>query len=296
MKGILLAGGKGSRLYPTTKAVCKQLLPVYDKPMVYYPLATLMQASIREILCVATPRDIPAYRALLQDGSDLGLDITYAAQSYPGGLAQALLIGEAFIENKPFALILGDNLFDGDDFIEQMQKGTEILRGGMIFGYQVKDPRRYGVVEFDEDNQPISIEEKPLCPQSSYAVPGFYFYGPEVVQMAKQLSPSSRGELEITDVHRALLGEKQLKLSLLKRGCVWFDMGTFDALIEASLFVKAKQERQGFKMACIEELSWRQGWITETQFLKWIDRYQGSEYGNYLYTQMNSKVGNLTRR
>ncbi|HEX2583442.1 MAG TPA: glucose-1-phosphate thymidylyltransferase RfbA, partial [Chlamydiales bacterium] len=250
MKGIILAGGSGTRLYPATLAICKQLLPIFDKPMIYYPLSVLMLAGIRDILIISTPEDIPRFEKLFGEGSDLGLRLSYAIQPTPGGLAQAFLIGQPFIGNEPVALILGDNIFYGHDFPEYLRAGTQIKTGGMIFGYQVKDPQRYGVVQFDTSMRVLGIEEKPTVPKSSFAVPGLYFYGPEVVQIAKELRPSARGELEITDVNLKYLERNQLTVRLLGRGHAWLDTGTFDAFQKASAFVQAIQERQGFKISC----------------------------------------------
>lgn len=282
MKGIILAGGSGTRLYPATLAICKQLLPVFDKPMIYYPLSVLMMAGIRDILIISTPEDIPRFEKLFGDGSQLGLSFSYAVQSEPKGLAQAFLIGESFIENEPIALILGDNIFYGHDLFEIVKEGTSIETGGLIFGYRVKDPHRYGVVEFDQQMQVVGIEEKPESPKSSYAVPGLYFYGPEVVKIAQSLTPSPRGELEITDVNHAYLKEKQLKVRLLGRGHAWLDTGTFDAFQKASSFVQAIQERQGIKISCIEEIAYRMGYIDRDELIRLSENYPKNEYGEYL--------------
>jgi glucose-1-phosphate thymidylyltransferase len=282
MKGIILAGGSGTRLYPATLAICKQLLPIFDKPMIYYPLSVLMLAGIREILIISTPEDTPRFEKLFGDGSDLGLQLQYAVQSTPGGLAQAFLVGQTFIGQEPIALILGDNIFYGHDFPEYLREGTKLQTGGMIFGYQVKDPQRYGVVQFDSEMRVLDIEEKPAVPKSSFAVPGLYFYGPEVVEIAKQLKPSLRGELEITDVNRKYLERNELTVRLLGRGHAWLDTGTFDAFQKASAFVQAIQERQGFKISCIEEVAYRMGWIDRNQVLRLSSRYAKNEYGEYL--------------
>jgi glucose-1-phosphate thymidylyltransferase len=282
MKGIILAGGSGTRLYPATLAICKQLLPIFDKPMIYYPLSVLMLARIREILIISTPEDTPRFEKLFGDGSDLGLRFQYAVQPNPGGLAQAFIVGQKFIGEEPVALILGDNIFYGHDFPEYLRDGTQLKTGGMIFGYQVKDPQRYGVVQFDSEMRVLGIEEKPLVPKSSFAVPGLYFYGPEVVEIAKELKPSPRGELEITDVNRKYLERDELIVKLLGRGHAWLDTGTFDAFQKASAFVQAIQERQGFKISCIEEVAYRMGWIDRDQILRHAMRYAKNEYGDYL--------------
>lgn len=282
MKGIILAGGSGTRLYPATIALCKQLLPIYDKPMIYYPLSVLMLAGIREILIISTPEDVPRFQTLFGDGSSLGLRFEYAVQPTPNGLASALILGEKFIGNDPVALILGDNIFYGHDLPAILQEGVNLKSGGLIFGYQVKDPQRYGVVEFDADMNVSSIEEKPLHPKSSFAVPGLYFYGPEAVEIAKSLQPSARGELEITDVNRAFLAQGRLKVRLLGRGHAWLDTGTFDAFHKASAFVQAIQERQGIKIACIEEVAYRMGYIDREALLQHAMRYRKNEYGEYL--------------
>ncbi len=282
MKGIILAGGSGTRLYPATLAVSKQLLPIFDKPMIYYPLSVLMLAGIREILIISTPEDTSRFETLFGNGSNLGLHIQYSVQPTPGGLAEAFIIGEKFIGHQPVALILGDNIFYGHDFPEYLKEGTQLKTGGMIFGYQVKDPQRYGVVQFDAQMRVLDIEEKPTAPKSSFAVPGLYFYGPEVIEIAKQLKPSSRGELEITDVNRKYLERGELKVRLLGRGHAWLDTGTFDAFQKASAFVQAIQERQGFKISCIEEVAYRMGWIDGAQVLHLAARYAKNEYGEYL--------------
>lgn len=283
MKGIILAGGSGTRLYPATLAVCKQLLPIYDKPMIYYPLSILLLAGIREILIISTPVDVPRFEMLLGNGSALGISLTYAAQAHPKGLAEAFIIGEKFLEGSPSALILGDNIFYGHDLPSILKEGMEVKSGGLIFGYRVKDPHRYGVVEFDQEMRAICIEEKPTQPKSSYAVPGLYFYGPEVVSIAKSLKPSVRGELEITDVNQALLQKGALKVRLLEHGHAWLDTGTFDSFQKASSFVQTIQERQGIKVACIEEIVYRKGYINQEQLRMLADRYSKNEYGEYLY-------------
>jgi glucose-1-phosphate thymidylyltransferase len=282
VKGIILAGGSGTRLYPATIALCKQLLPIYDKPMIYYPLSVLMLAGIRDILIISTPDDTPRFEKLFGDGSHLGLSFQYAVQEKPAGLAEAFIIGEKFIQNEPVALILGDNIFYGHDLPTLIQEGTNLTSGGLIFGYHVKDPRAYGVVHFDANMKALGIEEKPLHPKSSYAVPGLYFYGPDVVEIAKNLKPSKRGELEITDVNQTYLEQGRLSVRLLGRGHAWLDTGTFDAFHKASAFVQAIQERQGIKISCIEEISYRMGYIGQDELLSLADRYAKNEYGEYL--------------
>ncbi len=281
-RGMILAGGNGTRLYPATLAVCKQLLPIYDKPMIYYPLSVLMRAGIREILIISTPEDTPRFEKLLGDGSHLGLRFSYAVQERPGGLAQAFLVGESFIGNQPVALILGDNIFYGHGLKECLQEGMRLRTGGLIFGYQVKNPQAYGVVRFNALGEVIDIEEKPAAPQSSYAVPGLYFYGPEVVEIARSLIPSARGEVEITDVNRYYLREKKLRVRLLGQGHAWLDMGTFDAFQKASLFVQAIQDRQGIQIACLEEIAYSLGYISREALSLLAERYAKNEYGEYL--------------
>ena len=282
MKGIILAGGSGTRLYPATLALCKQLLPIFDKPMIYYPLSILLLAGIREILIISTPEDTPRFEKLFGDGSQLGVSFQYAVQPHPAGLAQAFLIGAPFIGNDPVALILGDNIFYGHDLPSLLRQGTSITSGALIFGYRVKDPNRYGIVHFDSEMRALGIEEKPAKPKSSYAVPGLYFYGPEVVEIARSLKPSPRGELEITDVNRVYLSQKELTVRLLGRGHAWLDTGTFDAFHKASSFVQAIQERQGIKIACIEEIAYRMGYIDHPQLSHLAGRYAKNEYGDYL--------------
>ncbi len=282
MKGIILAGGSGTRLYPATIALCKQLLPIYDKPMIYYPLSVLIQAGIREILIISTPEDTPRFEKLFGDGTQLGLHFEYAVQAKPAGLAQAFILGADFVGNNPVSLILGDNIFYGNDLPDLLQEGTSLTSGGLIFGYQVKDPARYGVVHFDSQMRALGIEEKPLQPKSPYAVPGLYFYGPDVVDIAKNLKPSPRGELEITDVNRVYLEQGRLNVRLLGRGHAWLDTGTFDAFHKASSFVQTIQERQGIKIACIEEIAYRMGYIDHRQLMLLADLYSKNEYGDYL--------------
>jgi len=282
MKGIILAGGSGSRLYPVTRGVSKQLLPVYDKPMIYYPLSVLMLAGIREILVISTPQDLPIFKRILKSGSQLGLDFSFKEQPRPEGLAQAFIIGEEFIGNDNVGLILGDNIFYGPSLSRILQKAVKLKKGGLIFGYLVKDPERYGVVDFDSSGNVIGIEEKPKKPKSSYAVPGLYFYDNEVIEVAKSLKPSERGELEITDVNLSYLRQKKLKVELLGRGYAWLDTGTHEALQQAASYVQAIQERQGLKIACVEELAYRLGYITADQLANLAQDMMQNEYGQYL--------------
>jgi glucose-1-phosphate thymidylyltransferase len=281
MKGIILAGGSGTRLHPLTLAVSKQLMPVYDKPMIYYPLSILMMAGINEILIITTPHDQPMFQKLLGDGKDLGCDFQYAIQEVPNGLAQAFVIGEEFIGDDKVALILGDNIFYGTG-LQQLLHSNSNPDGGVVFAYHVSDPERYGVVEFDADNNAISIEEKPTNPKSNYAVPGLYFYDNEVIQIAKSLKPSPRGEYEITDVNKAYLEAGRLKVGILDKGTAWLDTGTFTSLMQAGQFVQVIEERQGLKIGCIEEIAFRMGYINKNQLNKLAEPLVKSGYGKYL--------------
>src|SRR3990167_9010812 len=281
MKGIILAGGNATRLYPITLASSKQLLPVYDKPMIYYPLSSLIDAGIRDILIISTPHDLPLFKDLLGDGSQLGCSFSYKKQEQPRGLADAFIVGEEFIGNDKVAMILGDNIFYGSSLEENLKSYTD-PDGGIVFGYQVADPERYGVVDFDAAGKVISIEEKPEKPKSHYAVTGLYFYYNHVIEIAKQLQPSARGEIEITDVNNKYLSQGKLKVSLLDRGTAWLDTGTFTSLNQAAQFVQAIEERQGLKIGCIEEAAWRQGFINDTQLAKLAESLTKSGYGQYL--------------
>ena len=281
MKGIILAGGSGTRLYPLTIAVSKQLLPVYDKPMIYYPLSTLLLAGIKEILIITTPQDQEAFQKLLGDGSSIGCQFQYKVQPSPDGLAQAFVLGEEFIGNDSVALVLGDNIFYGAGLPQLLESKTNV-KGGCVFAYQVTDPERYGVVEFDKNLKAISIEEKPVQPKSNFAVPGLYFYDNSVVELAKNLKPSPRGELEITDINKIYLENGNLEVGVMSRGTAWLDTGTFDSLHDASEFVKVLEKRQGFKISCIEEIAYKKGFIDNEQLLKSAEKYGKSGYGAYL--------------
>ena len=283
MKGIILAGGAGTRLHPLTKAVSKQLLPVYDKPMIYYPLSVLMLARLREVLVISTPHDLPAFRLLLGDGRSFGMTISYAEQPKPEGLAQAFLIGREFLAGGPACLILGDNLFYGHGLTETLVEATSLSRGARIFAYRVRDPERYGVVEFDRDGKALSIEEKPKAPRSNFAVPGLYFYDSQVSRIAAELRPSARGELEITDLNRRYLESGELTVSVLGRGTAWLDTGTPRSLIEAGTFIEAIEERQGLKVACLEEIAWHNGWIGEADVRAAAEKMGKSSYAAYLH-------------
>ena len=282
MKGIVLAGGSGTRLYPITKGVSKQLLPIYDKPMIYYPLSVLMLAGIREILLISTPEDIGGYQRLLGDGTEFGINLTYAVQPSPDGLAQAFIIGEEFIGNDSVCLVLGDNIFYGQGFSPMLRKAALRNQGATVFGYQVKDPERFGVIEFDAHKKAISIEEKPVQPKSNYAVTGLYFYDKDVVTMAKQVKPSARGELEITSINQAYLERGDLNVELLGRGFAWLDTGTHESLLEAAQFVETIEKRQGYKVACLEEIAFYNGWLTADDLHRIGQSLSKNSYGQYL--------------
>lgn len=287
MKGIVLAGGSGTRLYPITQGVSKQLLPVYDKPMIFYPISVLMLANIRDILIITTPEDMPAFKRLLGDGSQFGINLSYAVQPSPDGLAQAFIIGEEFINHEPCALVLGDNIYFGQSFGKKLEVASQMTSGAMVFGYQVQDPERFGVVEFDANFKALSIEEKPSRPKSNWAVTGLYFYDKHVVEMAKQVKPSQRGELEITTLNQMYLEQGNLQVELLGRGFAWLDTGTHDSLVEASQFIHTIEKRQGMKVACLEEIAYRNGWLNKEKVEEQARKLAKTEYGRYLKMLIN---------
>ncbi|MCQ9205699.1 MAG: glucose-1-phosphate thymidylyltransferase RfbA [Omnitrophica bacterium] len=289
MRGIILAGGKATRLYPITKGVCKQMLPIYDKPLIYYPLSVLMLSGIKEILIISTPKDIPRFKDLLGDGQDLGVKFFYAVQDQPRGIAEAFIIAEDFIGQDPVCLILGDNIFYGHDLVKDLEEAASLKNGAIVFGYQVKDPQRYGVIQFDRNKQVLSIVEKPKKPKSNWAVTGIYFYDNKVIKIAKSIKPSKRGELEITDVNNKYLKQRSLQVKLLGRGHAWLDTGTYDSLIDASIFVKALQEREGLKIGSIEEAAFRMGYINKDGLLRLAGKIN-TDYGSYL-VQITKEIG-----
>lgn len=290
MKGIILAGGSGTRLYPVTKSISKQIIPVYDKPMIYYPLSVLMLAGLKEILIISTPQDIHLYENLLGNGDDLGIKLEYAIQPSPDGLAQAFIIGEKFIGDDSVCMILGDNIFYGFDFSRTLKDAAKLEDGAIVFGYYVNDPERYGVAEFDANGKVLTLEEKPIVPKSNYAVTGLYFYSNDVVKKAKSLKPSKRGELEITDLNRIYLEEERLSMKIMGRGMAWLDTGTHDSLLEASNFIATIENRQGLKVACIEEIAFRNGYISKEQLLKLAEPLKKNHYGEYMIKIANEKT------
>jgi glucose-1-phosphate thymidylyltransferase len=290
MKGIILAGGSGTRLYPITSAISKQIIPIYDKPMIYYPLSVLMLAGIREILIISTPRDLPGFRSLLDDGTSLGMKFSYKEQPSPDGLAQAFILGEEFIGNDSVCMILGDNIFYGHGFGDVLMRTSELKKGACVFGYYVTDPERYGVVEFDRNRKVISLEEKPSNPKSNYAVTGLYFYDNSVVEKAKSLKPSPRGELEITDLNRSYLEEGTLEIKLMGRGMAWLDTGTYESLLQAANFIATLEQRQGLKASCIEEIAYTRGFIDKKQLLKIAEPIRNSQYGKYLLRVASEEI------
>jgi glucose-1-phosphate thymidylyltransferase len=290
MKGIILAGGSGTRLYPITNAISKQMLPVYDKPMIYYPLSVLMLAGIKDILVISTPRDLPGFMSLLGDGKSLGIKFSYIAQPSPDGLAQAFILGEHFIGTDTVCMILGDNIFYGHGFGEVLMDTARLKNGACIFGYYVTDPERYGVVEFDKNEKPVSIEEKPVTPKSNYAVTGLYFYDNTVIEKAKSLKPSPRGELEITDLNRLFLKENKLRVRLMGRGMAWLDTGTYESLLQAANFIATLEQRQGLKASCIEEIAYNRGFINRNQLLALAEPVKNSQYGRYLLRIANEEI------
>jgi glucose-1-phosphate thymidylyltransferase len=295
MKGIVLAGGSGTRLHPVTRVISKQLLPVYDKPMIFYPLSLLMRTGIREILIISTPRDLPSFGDLLGDGSRFGMRFSYCEQPRPEGLAQAFLLGREFLDNSPACLVLGDNILHGPRLSETLTSCAKLTDGAHIFGYRVRNPQRYGVVEIDDAGRALSIEEKPELPRSRFAVPGLYFYGPDVCDLAAGLEPSARGELEITDLNRRYLEQNRLNVTVLDRGYAWLDAGTHRSLIEASNYIEAIEERQGIKIACLEEIAWGNGWISREDFSREVEAAMGSTYGTYLAEVLERAESDLAR-